>query len=87
MQICSINTALLTAEVARLIRSLTFKSLEAAVIFNRLGNMCMLQLLGLSFFVLHVASQTVRLAGDSTMAVGGGGGGTQGLFPANGEMA
>ena len=49
--------------------------------FNRLNNMCMLQLLGLSFFALHAVSQTVRLAGDSTMAVGGGGGGTQGLAP------
>jgi len=47
----------------------------------------MLQLLGLSLFVLRAASQTVRLAGDSTMALGGGGSGTQGLFPVNGEIA
>lgn len=40
--------------------------------------MFMLQVLGLSLLVLRAVSQTVRLAGDSTMAVGGGGSGTQG---------
>jgi len=37
-----------------------------------------LQILAISSLVLTVTSQTVRLAGDSTMAVGGGGSGTQG---------
>ncbi|KXN88794.1 Rhamnogalacturonan acetylesterase [Leucoagaricus sp. SymC.cos] len=36
------------------------------------------QLFGLSLLALRAVSQTVRLAGDSTMAVGGGGSGTQG---------
>lgn len=40
--------------------------------------MVTLRYLGLFLSVVCVASQTVRLAGDSTMAVGGGGSGTQG---------
>jgi len=38
----------------------------------------LLHILGLCLLFLQVSSQTVRLAGDSTMAVGGGGSGTQG---------
>lgn len=38
----------------------------------------LLHILGLCLLCLQVSSQTVRLAGDSTMALGGGGSGTQG---------
>ncbi len=38
----------------------------------------LLHILGLCLLCLQVSSQTVMLAGDSTMALGGGGSGTQG---------